>query len=193
MKNIKTLALGVVLAATTLWADKYTLDAAHSEVEFAVRHMMISKTKGDFKEYAGVVEFDGKDLNTLKFDVTVKTASIDTKIEKRDEHLKGEDFFDAAKFPEIKFVSTAIKNIKGNSFDVVGKLTIKGVTKEVTIPMTYAGTVTSPWGQTVAGFEGEFAINRTDYGLTWNKALEAGGVVVGEEVTISIQAETIKQ
>lgn len=193
MKLLKSIALVSVILSTSLWADTYKLDLAHSEVEFSVRHMMISRTNGDFKQYEGMIEYDGKEISSLKFDITIDVASIDTKIEKRDEHLRGADFFEAKKFPTIRFVSTAIKNIKGKKFDAVGKLTVKGITKEVTIPMQFNGAATSPWGQSLIGLEGEFEIDRTEYGLTYSKALETGGLVVGKEITIEIQAEAIKQ
>lgn len=193
MKLLKSIALVSVILSTSLWADTYKLDLAHSEVEFSVRHMMISRTNGDFKQYEGMIEYDGKEISSLKFDITIDVASIDTKIEKRDEHLRGADFFEAKKFPTIRFVSTAIKNIKGKKFDAVGKLTVKGITKEVTIPMQFNGAATSPWGQSLIGLEGEFEIDRTEYGLTYSKALETGGLVVGKEISIEIQAEAIKQ
>jgi polyisoprenoid-binding protein YceI len=193
MKLLKSIALVSTILSTSLWADNYKLDVAHSEVEFSVKHMMISRTNGDFKQYEGAIEYDGKEISSLKFDITIEVASIDTKIEKRDDHLRSADFFEAEKFPTIKFVSTAIKNINGKKFDVVGKLTVKGITKEVTIPMQFNGAATSPWGQSLIGLEGEFKIDRTEYGLTYSKALETGGLVVGKEITIEIQAEAIKQ
>ncbi|KMY43997.1 hypothetical protein AC622_06810 [Bacillus sp. FJAT-27916] len=168
---------------------KYTVDNSHSHIGFQVKHMMVSKVKGSFEEYTAEVEAaDLADLTTAKIGFTIDVASINTKSDDRDNHLKSPDFFDAEKYETIKFHSTSITGA-GSDYEVTGDLTIKDVTKPVTFDVTYNGKGTNPWGVEVYGFEGETTINREDFGLTWNAALETGGVLVGKDIKINLELE----
>ncbi len=183
------LAVGLVLAATQVWAaDAYTIDPVHSTLGFSIKHMMVSQTSGQFNQYEGVIVYDPNNLANSSANVTIQAASIDTRNEKRDGHLKSPDFFDAAKFPTITFVSK-----KFSKDSIVGDLTIKGVTKEVTIPMTVSGPVTSMMGSPIIGLSGTLTLNRQDYGITWNKALDQGGVAVANDVQVTINIEAGKK
>ena len=166
-----------------------TVDVAHSEISFQVKHMMVSKVKGHFDSYLAKVEAeDLEDLTgaTLYFEFEV--ASINTKNKDRDYHLLSADFFDADKYPKITFQSTEITGSTSN-YEVTGKLTIRDVTKPVTFLVAFNGKGTNPWGATVYGFEGSTIINREEFGLTWNAALETGGVLVGKDIKILIDLE----
>jgi len=178
-------------AATSSAADKYTVDPSHSSIGFAVRHMVVSKVKGYFNEYTATILYDDKDITKSSAEVTIKTASIDTRDAKRDEHLRTPDFFDAAKYPEIAFKSKRIEK-SGEGFVAVGDLTMRGVTKEISIPFTFAGVVTDPWGNTRLGLSGATKLNRQDYGVSWSKSLDSGGLVVADDVEIAIEIEAIK-
>jgi polyisoprenoid-binding protein YceI len=184
-------ALIPCLMAGNTSADTYDIDASHSEVAFKVRHMGVSNTSGNFNAFTGSFELDPKDLSKTKGQATIEVASIDTDHEKRDEHLKGADFFDVEKFPKIEFVSKSVKkvNMKDTTCELVGTLTIKGVAKDITLKVKGHGIAKNPWGQTVTGFTAQGVINREDYGLTWNKALETGGFLVGKEVTLDLSFE----
>ncbi|PAV28819.1 hypothetical protein CIL05_14425 [Virgibacillus profundi] len=176
--------------AKTTW----TVDTVHSEVGFSVKHMMISKAKGTFEKFDAVIEADPEDLTDSKIEVTIDPSSINTRNEDRDNHLRSADFFDAENHSKITFVATDIKKKSGNNYDVTGDLTIRGTTKPVTIDVDYAGQSKDPMGgSTVAGFSGETKINRKEFGLTWNAAVETGGVLVGEEVKINFELEVQKQ
>lgn len=168
---------------------KWTVDQSHSHIGFEVKHMMVSKVKGVFDSYEANVEAENLgDLTGATISFTFDVQSINTRNEDRDNHLKSADFFDAEQFPTITFESTSI--IKSDDgFDVTGNFTIKGVTKEVTFETTFNGKGTNPWGQAVYGFEAETKINREDFGLTWNAALETGGVLVGKDVKIKVELE----
>lgn len=163
----------------------WTLDASHSEIGFTVRHAGISKVRGQFKDAAATLQV-GETLTDSKVTATIQTASFDSGDVNRDGHVKGEDFFDVEKFPEITFVSRHVK-ANGNSFDLVGDLTIKGVTKEVSIETEFNGVAVDPFGNTRAGVSGETTISRKDFGLTWNAVLEAGGVLVSDKVVINLE------
>ncbi|MGJ1430430.1 YceI family protein [Sphingobacterium spiritivorum] len=165
----------------TIW----NLDSAHSELEFKVKHMMISNVKGLFQDFEIQLEGNGEDLSAATIKAAIKTDSINTKNEQRDQHLKSGDFFDAANYPEIKFVSTSIVKKSEDEFAVTGDLTIKDVTKPVTLDVDFGGVAVDPWGNSKVGYTFSGKINRSDYGLTWNAALETGGVMVSEEVKIS--------
>jgi len=171
---------------TQIW----TIDAAHSEVGFAVRHLMISTVKGRFADVKGAVEF--ADNADPKLDVTIGVASIDTREGKRDAHLRSADFFDAEKYPEIRFVSTKAVRADGG-WKITGNLTMHGVTKPVTLDVTEEGTGRDPWGNERMGFSALGKLDRREFGLTWNAALETGGVLVGDEIKLSIDAELVKQ
>jgi polyisoprenoid-binding protein YceI len=175
-------------AATTTW----TIDTAHTNAEFAVRHLMISTVKGRFADVQGVVHVDEADFAKSRVEVIIAVGSIDTREPQRDAHLRSADFFDAGNFPQLTFRSTRVEG-KGDAFKVVGDLTIRGITREVVLNVTSEGRTKDPWGGERAGFSASAKIKRTDFGLLWNQLLETGGVVVGEEVKISIDAELVKQ
>lgn len=170
----------------------WSIDAAHSHVEFAVRHMMVATVKGRFSDVKGTVQFDGTDLSTASIDVEIPIESIDTRNEQRDTHLKSPDFFDAASFPALTFKSTSITPGKDNAFTIVGLLTIRGTTKEITLAAESHGMLRDPWGMDRAGFSATGKLNRFDYGLAWNAALETGGLVVAPDVKISLEVEIVK-
>lgn len=176
------------LPTTTTWS----IDPAHSHIEFAVRHLMIATAKGRFSDVKGTVEFDGSDLSAARIDVAIGVASIDTKEERRDAHLRSPEFFDAENHPQMTFKSTRISGDPSGEFEIVGDLTIRGVTKEVKLTAESHGTVRDPWGQDRAGFSATGKINRHDFGLDWNVALEAGGVMVSPEVKITLDIELTK-
>jgi polyisoprenoid-binding protein YceI len=173
-------------------AGTYVIDASHSTVGFSVRHMVVSKTKGRFTDFAGEIHFTDEPLDSY-VNVTIQTASIDTADAKRDEHLRSADFFDADTNKTITFNSTKVTHKGGNEFAVVGDLTIKGITKSVTLDLEYEGDTADPWGGERAGFTAKTKVNREDFGLTWNVALETGGVVVGKEITIELEVEAVRQ
>ena len=156
-------------------------------------HLVISETEGSFNVYDGTVVTKTEDFADAQVDFSIDATSINTQNADRDKHLKGADFFDTEKFSKLTFKSTSFKKTSGNEYVLEGNLTIKGITKKVKFNVTYNGQARSPWGQTAAGFKATSSINRTEYGLTWNKALEAGGVLVGEKVDITLKLELIKQ
>jgi polyisoprenoid-binding protein YceI len=188
-REMKKLFLSFVFAislatASAFAADTYKIDGAHSSVAFSVKHMMLSHTHGQFDKLDGMIMYDPKDLVNSKIDVTIDATSIDTHNDKRDGHLKSEDFLDAAKFPTITFVSKKITDS-----EIVGDLTIKGVTKEVSIPATITGPVKGMGGNNVIAINGAFVLNRQDFGVKWNKSLDQGGVAVSDEVNVDISVE----
>ena len=177
---------------TTTW----TIDPSHSLVEFTARHMMITRVKGRFSGVSGTVVTNEAEPSKSSVNVEIEAASIDTREEKRDGHLRSGDFLDVEKFPHLTFRSTRIEgNPKsaGDSFTLVGDLTIRGTTREVTLDATFDGSGTDPWGGTRASFSAETKIDRREFGLTWNQALETGGVLVGNEVKISLEVQAVKQ
>ncbi len=171
----------------------WQIDLAHSEINFTVRHMMISKVRGRFESFSGSVNFDEANPSNTTVEISIDVSSINTKDAQRDAHLRSADFFDAENYPTMTFVSKRVEQHSANSGRLIGDLTIRGVTKEVALDVEYAGQVTSPWGTTNAGFSASGKINRKDWGLVWNVALETGGLLVGEEVQIEIEMELIKQ
>jgi polyisoprenoid-binding protein YceI len=175
--------------ATTTWS----IDPAHTNVGFGVRHLMISTVRGRFADVRGTVVSDGADPAKGKVDITIGVQSIDTREAQRDAHLRSADFFDAEHFPEITFRSTRIAAVAGDTFTLVGDLTMRGVTREVALDVTSEGRGPDPWGGERAGFTATGKVRRSDFGLTWNVALETGGVVVGDEVKITIDAELVKK
>lgn len=194
MKKIRyTLAalLTLNMYASVANAESYAIDQSHSKVGFTVTHMMISEVDGTFSDYQGSIELDGTDLLTLKSSGTIKVASISTDNEKRDKHLRSPDFFDAEKYPEIKFVTTGVKKEK-SGYVATGKLTMRGVTKDVRLPLTLKGPIKGPWGNTRIGLKAEIVIDRQDFGVSWSKTLDAGGLVVSDEVTIELVIEAIQ-
>ena len=173
-------------------AGVWTIDPAHSHIEFGVRHMMISTVKGRFAEVEGKV--DASDPEHPDVEVTIPVASIDTRQEQRDAHLRSPDFFDAEQHPAIHFASTGVEgDPTSDKFQLTGNLTIRGVTHPITLDVTAEGTAKDPWGGERAGYSARGKINRKDYNLTWNQALETGGVLVGEEIKISIDVELVKE
>lgn len=170
----------------------WNIDKAHSSLEFVVKHMMISKAKGAFNDFEAVVEADPTNLEDAKVEFTIDVSSIDTRKKDRDDHLRSADFFDVEKHPKMTFVATDIKKKSDNKYDVTGDFTIRGNKKPVTFDVEYEGSGKDPWGQEVAGFSGSTTISRKEFGLTWNAALETGGVMVGDEVKINIEIEAIK-
>jgi polyisoprenoid-binding protein YceI len=177
---------------TTTW----TIDPSHSLVEFTARHMMITRVKGRFSGVSGTVVTNDADPSKSSVNVEIDAASIDTREEKRDGHLRSGDFLDVENHPHLTFRSTRIEgNPKsaGDSFTVVGDLTIRGTTREVTLDATFDGSGTDPWGGSRASFSAETKVDRREFGLTWNQALETGGVLVGNEVKISLEVQAVKQ
>lgn len=177
-----------VLAESVEWA----LDSSHSRLGFSVSHLVVSSVSGRFKQFSGKVELDEANLTKSQVDITIKADSIDTDDPKRDEHLRSPDFFDAKKFPTLNFRSSKITKVGGKKYKVAGDLTIHGVTKPVTLDAELSEPIKNPWGKVVRSVKMSGKIKRGDFGLTWNKSLDAGGVVVGDEVTLDIQAELNK-
>lgn len=171
----------------------WQIDPAHSQIQFSARHMMISNVRGRFESFTGQVEFDEEDPTRSTVSVEIDAASINTREPQRDGHLKSPDFLDAEKYPSLRFDSTRVEKVDDSHGRIMGNLTIRDVTREVVLNVEYAGQAKSPWGTTSAGFSATTKINRKDYGLVWNAALETGGVLVGDELTISIDLEIVKQ
>lgn len=170
----------------------YTLDPAHTRLGFVTRHAMVTKVRGAFNEFEGSTTIDGEDPSKSTVTIAVKAASVDTRNGQRDGHLRTNDFLEVDTYPQITFVSTSVDHDGGNDFQVTGDLTIKNVTKAVTIPLEFQGAAKDPFGNDRIGFEGSLAINRSDYGVNFNAALETGGVLVGEKVTLEFEISAIK-
>jgi polyisoprenoid-binding protein YceI len=170
----------------------YALDAAHTRIGFVARHAMVTKVRGSFNEFEGTVVLDGADPSRSSARVTIKAESIDTRNAQRDAHLRSNDFLDMAAHPEITFVSTAARLVDDTTFELTGDLTVKGVTREVTIPFSYEGTAKDPFGNVRVGFEGSTAINRKDFGVTYNAALETGGVLVSDRIVLEFEVSAVK-
>jgi polyisoprenoid-binding protein YceI len=170
----------------------YTVDAAHSRFGFVARHAMVTKVRGAFNDFDGKAFIDGEQPANSSVNVTLQVASVDTRNAQRDGHLRNNDFLDADNFPTITFASTAITHESGNDFVVTGDLTIKGVTKSVSLPLEFQGAAKDPFGNDRIGFEGSVVINRKDWGITWNAALETGGVLVSEKVTLEFEISAVK-
>ena len=175
--------------STTQW----DFDLSHSSVNFHVRHLMVSKVHGRFSKWTGTLALDEQDLTQSHLDVTIDATSIDTKDEKRDAHLRSPDFLDVEKFPTLTFKSTSITRDGDDEYKVVGDLTIHGVTKQVTLAVEGGRFVKDPWGGTRTGFSAKTAINRKEFGLGWNVALEAGGFLVGDKLEITLEIEAVKK
>lgn len=191
MKRQLVLAV-LTLAPSLAWATSYEIDPAHSAANFTVRHMMITNVKGSFYNLKGKVELDDKDPAKSSAEIVMDATAIDTKEPKRDADLKSSNFFDVAKYPTITFKSKRVTPA-GKGFKVVGDLTLKGVTKEITVDVDQpTPEVKDPWGNTKRGVAGTTTINRKDFGLNWNAALEGGGVVVGDEVKLTVDLELAK-
>jgi len=179
-------------ATLTPTRTAWTIDASHSEVGFAVKHLMISTVRGRFASVSGAVEFGEGDYADASVVVTIDAASIDTREEKRDAHLRSADFFDVEKFPALTFKSRRVQAMKGDTFQLVGDLTIRDITREVVLDVEVAGFQKDPWGNQKAGFSASTKVNRKDFGLTWNAALETGGVLVADEIKISLDVQLLQ-
>jgi polyisoprenoid-binding protein YceI len=188
-------ALALTVAAPSIArADTWDIDQSHSHVAFSIKHMMVSNVKGSFEKFAGTVELDEKDPTKSTVAVEIDTASIRTADEKRDAHLKSADFFDSEKYPKMTFKSTKVQKLGKDKLKVTGDLTIKDVTKPVVLTVEGpAKPVKDPWGGTRSALTATGAIKRKDFNLTWNKALETGGVVVGDDVKLELEVELLKK
>jgi polyisoprenoid-binding protein YceI len=184
-----TLALAGGIAQTA--ANPYKIDTSHSSVEFKIRHL-VGRVPGGFRDFSGTIEMDPANVSAGSVKVTIQATSIDTRNEDRDNHLRNEDFFDVKKFPTITYESTKVTG-SGEKFQVEGNLTMHGVTRPVTLDVEVLGVGPDPWGNTRIGFEATATINRKDFGISWNRALDTGGVILGEDVEISMAIEGIAE
>ena len=178
--------------APIMLSGTYAVDPTHSRIGFVARHAMVTKVRGSFNEFEGTGYFDADDPSRSRLELTIKAASIDTRNADRDGHLRSNDFLDMERHPEITFVSTSVEQVDPQGYRVTGDLTIKGVTRPVTVDFEYTGTATDPFGNERVGFEGHATINRKDWGISWNAALEAGGVLVSEKVTLEFEVSAIR-
>jgi polyisoprenoid-binding protein YceI len=172
---------------------KWVIDPQHSKIGFKVKHLMISSVLGNFKKFEGEVLTNGNDFNNASINISIEAASIDTEIADRNAHLKSADFFDVEKYPLLKFTNLSFEDSGDDTYELKGNLEIKGVAKPVKLNVEFGGVIKDPWGNEKAGFSIEGKINRKDWGLTWNTALETGGVLVGEDVKIICDIELSKQ
>lgn len=193
--NVKLLTTSLMLLlAPAAFADTYTVDATHTSVSFKVRHMMVSYTKGKFTKFEGTLNLDDKAPEKSEINVTIDASSVNTELKDRDEHLRSPEFFDTAKYPNITFKSKKVKVVNPHEWKVTGDITIRGVTKEVVLNVSDIGKdVKDPWGNVRRGAVASTKVNRKDFGLQWNKTLEAGGVAVGDDVLIDLDIELIKK
>ena len=173
-------------------AGTYTIDPAHTRIGFVARHAMVTKVRGAFNEFEGAVVVDGDDLAKSSATLTVHAASIDTRNEQRDAHLRSNDFLALEQFPQITFVSTGVRQTGPTSLELAGDLTVRGVTNPVVVPFEFEGAAVDPFGNLRVGFEGSLAINRSDYGVTWNAALETGGVLVSDKIVLELEVSAVK-
>ncbi|MCP5064205.1 MAG: YceI family protein [Ignavibacteriae bacterium] len=193
MKTLKlVVALLFLTVSFTIAQSNWVFDASHSNVSFSVTHLVISEVEGNFKSFEGKITSENDDFSESTVEFSVDINSIDTDNADRDNHLKSDDFFNVEKFPKMKFKSKSLTKVSGKKYMLVGDLTIRDITKEVELDLKYNGTIKDPWGNTKAGFKISGAINRFDFGLKWSKLMEAGGMVVGDEVEININAELKK-
>ncbi len=191
-KKISILIAVSLFGVQVASAATYKVDPVHSQIEFTVDHLVVFKVSGSFNEYQGEIEAEPEAKSLQSAKAEIKVGSIDTREPKRDGHLLSADFFDAENHPVMTFASKRVEG-NGDNIKVVGDLTIRGTTKEVTLNGSFRGENTDPWGNARAGFSASTKINRHDYGLSWNKALETGGVVVGEDVTINLEVQGVRQ
>lgn len=173
--------------------EKWEIDSSHSGIHFSVRHMVVAKVRGKFARWSGSIVAEDGDLARAQVSVVVDASSIDTGLAERDAHLKSPDFLDVASFPELTFQSRDVAKHSDESLRVSGELTIHGVTRDVVLDVEYTGRTKDPWGNERAGFTARTALDRKDFGLTWNQLLEAGGVMVGDRINIEIEVEAVKQ
>jgi polyisoprenoid-binding protein YceI len=170
----------------------WNIDATHSGIHFSVRHMVFAKVRGRFAKFRGQVRLDPEHLTQASVEVEMDAASIDTGVTDRDDHLRSGDFFDVDRYPKLLFRSTRVEHVAGDRYRVVGDLTIRDVTREVTLDVEYGGVAKDPWGNQRAAFTATTSLQRTDYGLHWNQVLEAGGVLVGERVDIELEVQAVE-
>ena len=189
--NFLKISLASAILSTALFAVDFELDKSHSAVGFSVKHLMVSNVKGKFNNFDGNFSFDAKAKKLSSLSGSADAASIDTDNQKRDDHLKSPDFFEATKFPKLTFEMTKLTPLKGEKAKIAGNLTIKGVTKPVVFDAEISKIVQDPWGGSRMGISMSSKINRKDFGLNWNKALETGGFVVGDEVKMNVELEGI--
>lgn len=187
------LFLGALALAVPALGAQYEIDAAHSAVSFKIKHLTISSVKGTFDDFSGTFTFDPADPAAASVEAVIQTASVSTGNEKRDEHLRAPDFFDVAQFPTITFKSTAVEMSGPGEGVLKGNLTMHGVTKEVTLALTFNGTITDPWGNEKAGFSAVGKLDRTDFGLSYGKVLEGGGLMIGNDVEFTIEIEATQK
>jgi polyisoprenoid-binding protein YceI len=184
-------ALATPAPATTT-QQVFTVDKDHSQVTFQVRHML-SKTRGRFRDFDGAIRFDAEHPEASSVEFRVRAASIDTDNAQRDEHLRSGDFFEAVQYPEVVFHSENIRKIANDRYEVAGTLTLRGIQKPLTLPVSFLGAAKDPWGNVRAGFATEVVLNRKDFGMVWNAALDNGGFILGDEVWVTIELETVRQ
>jgi polyisoprenoid-binding protein YceI len=192
MKKLFILLMGMSFTAVSFAQQTWNLDKAHSSVNFSVTHMVVSEVDGSFKDFSAEVKSEKADFSDLNTTFTIQVKSISTDNENRDAHLKGPDFFDAEKYPTIVFKSTSIKNISDKKYELEGDLTMRGVTKKVKWELKYNGTVKDGKGNDHAGLKATTTINRKDYGVSWNKVLDNGGLTVSDDVALSVNVELKK-
>lgn len=193
MKKLLILAAILLIAISVQAQTTWTVDNTHSTVKFAVSHLVITDVEGSFKVYSGTLQFPGTDLTNASVEFVVDVNSIDTGNEMRDNHLKTDDFFNAAQYPKMTFKSVSWKKIDEKNYELIGDLTIRNVTKRVPFKVTYNGMMKDPYGNTKAGFKATAVINRFDYGLKFNAVTEAGGAVVGKDVVITLNLQFVQQ
>lgn len=186
--SVFILLLSLLSVSTALAADRYEIDTAHTFVTFTIDHLALSKAKGSFKDVSGAITYDPKDISKSAVEVNIKTASINTNNEGRDKHLRSADFFDVEKYPEMTFKSKRVEK-RGSDYVAIGDLTIHGMTKEVSMPFKLTGPVKDMSGTMRVGVDANLKINRQDFGITWSKTLDTGGLLVGNEVSIDISLE----
>ena len=172
--------------------NQWNIDAAHSGVNFSIRHMVVSKVRGRFAQYTGTLHLDDDDLTRSVVEATIDASSIDTGTPQRDAHLRSPDFFDVEKFPELRFRSKHIEKLDDARYRVAGELTIRDVTRDVSLDVEYGGRAKDPWGNERIGFVAKATLDRKDFGLGWNQVLEAGGVLVGDRVDIELEVQAVK-
>ena len=190
IKYIFILFLGVAVTGINAHGGNFSIDKAHSQINFNVKHMVLSKVQGNFSEYEADLNFNEKDVSKSSVAAVIQAASISTDNEDRDNHLKGPDFFAAEQFPSLEFNSVKVTKSR-DGYTLYGNLTMHGVTKKVQIPFEITGVIDDPWGNRRAGFEGHFTIDRQDYGVSWSKTMDTGGLIVSNKVNIELNIEAI--
>ena len=194
MRNLKFFTVMLVLLSTALFSQTtWTVDKAHTKVGFSVSYLVITDVEGYFKDYDAQITIYGDDISTANIELSVSTSSIFTDNDKRDNHLRSDDFFNAEKYPQMVFKSKSLKKVSDNKYKLAGDLTIRDVTKQVELDVKYNGTVKDPWGNTKAGFKVTGVIDRFDYNLKWDKSIETGSLVVGKDVELVIDLHLVKK